>query len=97
MRQTVGCRELVSLYVQQHRSLDGATRRRIRVQHRELTDTWTELLGRIHPDKVHDERATMVEGAMWLLRSPAFFRPALPPEQLTDLITKMMLAALFVD
>lgn len=97
VRQSVERRAIVACYVQQHRNLDDDTRGRIRVAHRELTGIWVELLGRIHPELDLDERTTIADSAMWLLRAPAFFRPTLPPDRLSELLTKMMLAALLVD
>jgi AcrR family transcriptional regulator len=97
VEQSVLRRALMSVYVQQHRSLDDAMRRRVRGHYRELTGVWVDLLGRIHPALSMPERATMVDSAMWLLRSPAFFHSELPDERVTELLTRMVVGALSID
>jgi len=95
--QSVVRRSLISVYAQQHRSLSDAARHRVRVQYRALTDVWVDLLGRIHPHLSGAERTTMVDSAMWLLRSPAFFRSELPFDRVTELLTTMIMGALLIE
>ena len=96
VEQSVHRRELMRVYAQQHRDLDEAMRRRVRVQYRQLTDVWVELLARIHPDRSVAELTTMVDSAMWLLRSPAFYRSTLSPAGVCELLTTMMWGALSI-
>src|SRR4051794_16378800 len=93
---SVNTKAFIALYSHEHPYLDDATRRRIRARFRALTGIWVGLLGQVHPDSPAAELTAMVDSAIWLMRSPAFYHSELPPARLAALLTSMMAGALAI-
>src|SRR5436190_12601611 len=93
---SVNTKAFIALYSHEHPYLDDATRRRIRARFRELTGIWVGLLGQVHPERPPAELTAMVDSAIWLMRSPAFYQSELPPARLSALLTSMMAGALAI-
>lgn len=90
-------RALILTYTHEHPHLDQEIRGKLGAKYRTITDMWMVLLGRLRPQLPEAERLAMVDSAFWLIRSQAFYRSALPVEQLSRRLRVMVLGSLLAE
>jgi AcrR family transcriptional regulator len=90
-------RALILTYTHEHPHLDQEIRGKLGAKYRAITDMWMLLFARLRPQLPEAERLAMVDSAFWLIRSQAFYRSALPAEQLSRRLRMMVLGSLLAD
>jgi hypothetical protein len=87
-------RDLLSVWIQDRRSLPAEDFRRIRDRQVQYVGEWTLALGRLRPDLGTQQLETIVYAAIGVINSVAFHDSGLPREALDPLLSQLARAVL---
>lgn len=93
----LGHRQLISLWMQETRSLRPVDRQRIRKRQREFVQRWVDKLLELNPALDPAEALSLVHSAFNLIASIAFYEPVLERARLRDFLVRKATALLLGD
>jgi AcrR family transcriptional regulator len=88
-------RETFPLLYQENRNLSPVDREESNVRRKFWYELWGHSLHELRPELSISECETMVQGALWLIQSVAFYDTTTEPEELKATLRRMAHAALF--
>jgi AcrR family transcriptional regulator len=95
VRFVISDRTLAQVYHNEHASLPGDDRHRLRRKQRLYVEEWVHVLGIQRPDVSDGELRALVQAAIGAIQSVLFYSSGLSDEQLAHLMTSAAAAVLF--
>jgi AcrR family transcriptional regulator len=92
----LGQRAVVMVYRQEAHNLPDIDRRRLRRKQRAYAETWTDAVGRLHPQLPRPSVRACVHAVFGMINSVADFRSGLADDELAEILVSLALAALSV-
>jgi AcrR family transcriptional regulator len=96
IRMTLDQAKIVTMFSHEMRHLGAETHRIVSDNYHEFRASWIDSVLKVRPELDRSEALGLVEGVMWLLKSPAYYRSEIPRPRLEKLLHSMGMAALLV-